>query len=367
MIAAGGGTIYAVNINKQACNPSVSRNPAFPACMALLNLNQLAVKVPDSLSGGYSLSQVESHDRITIIDTGNAVRWYFMRGSIDSLVDLQCPEWSTHPDYLAFLSGVPSGAYSAYAVRISDKRFLKISKGNLTEYGTPHFWLPDTAKGGDPASAPGYATSGFVEKSALTQFFGTARFKFVYTVVPGNGALRYVDYSSSADPSPVELPKPAGRENEYCASPLISPDGNWVAFHCFENPSYGSYYSSYLQRLSPGAEPILVAEGASDPHWWVDPNSSGRDYYLVYSLTKKEYQTDLDFTNPDLATSGKAGSTILRRLKGTTEVLGSLGIDDAYEPQTIAQLPFKGGLSPDGRFLCTSYKYSYFMKIKEAF
>jgi hypothetical protein len=330
--------------------------------MAFLNLNQLAVSVPDFLAAGYSLTHIESHDRITIIDTGNVVRWYFMRSSIDSLIDLQCPEWSAHPDYIAFLSGIPSGAYSGYAVRISDKQLLKICKGNLTEYATPHFWLPDAAKGGALASTPTYATSGFVEKSVLSQFFGTTQFKFVYTVDPGNGALYYVDYGASDAPIPIRLSKPAGRENEYCASPLISPDGNWVAFHCFENPSHGNYYSSYIQRLTPGSTPVFIAEGASDPHWWVDTNSSGHEYYLVYSLTKNEYQTDFDFTDPNLQKNGNAGSTMLQRMKGTPDGIGNIDIDTTYKPKVIAQLPFKGGRSPDGRFLCTSYKYSYFLK-----
>jgi hypothetical protein len=337
-------------------------------------LDRIAAAVPDSLSG-YSLSSVESHDRITIVDTGNVVRWYIMRSSIDSRGELQCPEWSTHPDYLACLAGVPIDPstphppYNGFAVRISDKKVLKVSNRNLREFSTPHFWLPDSAQGGTVESSPGYDTNGFIGKNAVAHFFGTTQFKFVYTLIPGSGTLYYVDYSATGSPAPIPLSKPVGKENDYCASPLISPDGNWVAYHCYTISAQGNSYSSYIQRLRPGSTAILIADGASDPHWWVDPYSASHDYYLVYSITKREYQTDDDFTDSKIASSGAAGSTVLMRLRGAwqdaPDFIGSLEIDESFSPIIIAPLPFKGGLSRDGRFLCTSYTYSYFLKMKE--
>jgi hypothetical protein len=368
-VTIAGGSIYAVNKGQQACNPSVSQNPLFPACMAWLNLNRMAVIVPESLAA-FSPEGAVSHDRITIVDTGNVVRWFIMRSAVDSRGELQCPEWSTHPDYLACLTGAPLNPYSGFAVRISDKKVLKICNRNLGEFSTPHFWLPDSAPGGGTAEAPSFDASGFVDKASVARFFGSTRFKMVYSLVPGDGTLYYVDYSADGDPVPIALAKPSGQPNDYCGSPLISPDGNWVAYHCYENSAQGNSYSSYIQRLRPGSTPILVAENASDPHWWVDPYSDAHEYYIVYSFTRGEYETDFDFSNPAVAAGGEAGSTVLVRLKGTwrdaPDFVGSLAVDGSYQPRVIARLPFKGGLSRDGRFLCTSYKYSYLLRMKES-
>ncbi len=363
----GAGRLYTINGNFQACNPSISQNPSFPACMLWLNLDQVSVTVPDSLSG-YSTRNVESHDRLTITDTANTVRWYMMRGEIETKGELQCPEWSTHADYIACLVGVILSPYSGFAVRISDKKTLKICNNSLAEFSAPHFWLPDSARPGIIDAVPAYDTAGFVTKDFVQRFFGTVQFKFVSTVIPGDGTLSYVDYSLPGDPAPVQLPKPKGKENAYCASPLISPDGNWVAYHCFKNSSQGNYYSSYIQRLRPGSTAVLIAEGASDPHWWVDPYSDRREYFIVYTMTKGKYQTDYDFADPTVEAGALAGATCLQPLAGSVQevpdFLQSLAIDATSQPRVIARLPFKGGLSQDGRFLCTSYTYSYIMKMK---
>jgi hypothetical protein len=279
---------------------------------------------------------------------------------------LQCPEWSTHPDYIACLIGAISQPYSGYAARISDKKYLKVCNKNLEEFSTPHLWVADSSFGGGTVASPVFDANGFIVKDQVRSFFGTTQCKFVYTLYNNGGTLYYVDYSADADPAPIPLRKPAGRVSWLCDSPLFSPDGNWIAFDCFENSTQGNYYSSYIQRLSPDSNPILISDMASDPHWWVD-HYNNSEYSIVYTHTIGPYFSEFDFTDVSVGVSGGAGSTILRHLKGTWQdapgFIGSLNLDDSYAPDTLVRLPFKGGLSSDGRFLCTAYEYAYIMRL----
>jgi hypothetical protein len=271
---------------------------------------------------------------------------------------MQCPRWSAHPDYISFTVGIPAQAYSGYVVRVSDKKMLKICDSHLEEFSTPHVWLPDTAASSAEAGAPAYAANGFAGRDDVRRFFGTTRLKYVYAMPETQGgALFFVDYSAG-DPSPVRLAKPAGKESWHCESPQISRDGDWVAYHCFQNAVPGYGYATFIQKLQAGAAPIPVSDGASDPHWWVDPAGA---YYLVYAVTKGDYFTSADFTDSALQSGGSVGATIKRRLAGSPA--GGLSVDAQAEPDTLVRLPFKGGLSRDGKFLCTAYKYAYLMRL----
>lgn len=360
----GTGYLYKVNPGTQTCNPSISQSPAFPACMLWLGFNTLSVIVPDTMPGFDA--KVELHDRLTIVDTSNTVRWFLMRSDIQPNGEMQCPEWSTHPDYVACLIGNLTQPYSGYAIRVSDKKFLKIGEKRLEEFSTPHFWLPDSCVSGTSVSAPEFDTTGFIKKEYVQQFFGTTQFKFVYTLPERVGTLYYVDYAGIGEPVPVPLLKPAGRESWDCASPLVSPDGNWVAYHCFANSSKGNLYSSYIQRLRPGAVPVFIADGASDPHWWVDPFT--KEYFVVYSVTRGEYFTEFDFSDPTVEAGGIAGATVKQRLSGSwmdgPAHMGGLVVDRERAPVTLVRLPFKGGLSRDGYFLSTAYEFAYLMRLK---
>jgi hypothetical protein len=362
----GGGYLYPVNTNQQTCNPSISQSGVYPACMLWLGFEQVSVKVPDSLNG-YGVTNVHEHDRLTIVDTVNTVRWYIMLSDFNRSGEFQCPEWSTHPDYIACLIGTITQPYSGYAVRLSDKKSLKLCDGKLEEFSTPHFWLPDSAVHGSAVAAPFYDSSGFVIKDQVRQFFGTTQFKFVYTLLQKGGTLYYVDYSVSGNPAPVPLQKPEGLESWYCHSPLISPDGGWVTYHCFPNSAQGAYYRSFIQRLSPDAKPVFIADKASDPHWWVDRGGSDQ-YYIVYTVTNGSYFSEYDYSDQSIEKSGNAGATLVQRLKGAWRdvpgFLGTLSPDDLERPYTLIHLPFKGGLSRDGDFLCTAYKYAYLLRLK---
>jgi hypothetical protein len=363
----GTGYLYPVNIGQQTCNPSISQSTEYSGCMLWLGFERVSVNVPGNLNG-YSITKVVEHDRLTICDTSNTVKWFFMLSDTKESGEFQCPEWSTHPDYLACLVGSFTQPYSGYAVRISDKKSLQVCNKKLEEFSTPHFWMPDTVNNrGIAVDVPEYDSNGFVIKEQVHNFFGTIQFKFVYTLFQRGGTLYYVDYSSSGKVEPIPLNKPEGFESWYCHSPLISPDGGWVTYHCFPNATQGASYRSYIQKLSPSSKPVLIAENASDPHWWIDRSDNNR-YYIVYAVTPGAYLSEFNYSDVSIEKSGDAGATLIQRLKGTwrdaPSFLGTLTPDETFTACTLIKLPFKGGLSPDGSYLCTAYKYAYLMKLK---
>jgi hypothetical protein len=353
------GTIFSVNTNQQVCNPSIAESDAYPASMLWLGFDQLSVKVPDGVAG-YTLTRIEEHDRITVTDSSNTVRWFLMAREAAPTGEMQCPRWSAHPDYISFTVGIPAQAYSGFAVRVSDRKMLKICDAHLEEFSTPHAWISDSAASSVAAENPAYGADGFVARDDVQRFFGTTRCKFAFAMPETQGgALFFVDYSAAGDPAPVRLQKPAGRESWHCESPQISRDGGWVAYHCFQNAVPGYGYATFMQKLQAGSPPILVADRASDPHWWVD---SAGVYHLVYSVTKGDYFATEDFTDAALQNGGSVGATIRQRLSGSPAA--GLALEAGAKADTLVRLPFKGGLSRDGRFLCTAYKYAYLMRIK---
>lgn len=353
------GYVFSINTNQQVCNPSIAESDAFPASMLWLGFDQLSVKVPESLKG-YPLARIEEHDRITVTDTSNTVRWYLMAREAAATGEMQCPRWSAHPGYISFTMGIPAQPYSGYVARTSDRKTLKICDAHLEEFSTPHAWLPDTVASAEAAGSPVYDANGFARRDDVQRFFGTTRVKLAYAMPESQGgSLFFVDYSGSGEPAPVRLAKPAGKESWHCESPQISRDGNWVAYHCFQNAVPGYGYATYIQKLQAGALPALVADRASDPHWWIDAAGA---YHLVYAVTKGDYFTPADFTDSALQIGGSVGATLRQRLAGSPA--SALSVDAQAKPDTLARLPFKGGLSRDGNFLCTAYKYAYLMRLK---
>jgi len=96
--------------------------------------------------------------------------------------------------------------------------------------------------------------------------------------------------------------------------------------------------------------------------------SNGDQYYIVYTITDGPYFTEYDFSDPSIEKSGNAGATMIQKLKGSwgdvPSFLSGLSPDDAEKPNTLINLPFKGGLSRDGHFLCTGYEYAYLLRLK---
>jgi hypothetical protein len=361
----GTGTIYAVNIGQQTCNPSICPGQNFPASLLWLGFDNLSVRVPREVALSYSLTNIQTHDRLTITDTANTVRWFIFRKDFSPRGEIQCPEWSTNPDYIACLTGTKTRPYNGYAIRLSDKKSLKLLDSCLEEFSTPHLWISSDAQ--NQSTTPDtaiYNQSGIVDNNSLLNFFGTNKVRFTYTLPSKSGSIYYIDFAKS--PVPIALPKPSDKETWTCHSPMISPDGNWVAYHCYLIAAQGMLYASYIQRLSPDSKPVLISEEASDPHWWVDKYNDN-DYYIIYTFTPGPYFIESEARSLD--NSLTAGATLKKKLIGTWQSdvplhVKSLSPDNSVAPDTLVKFPFKGGLSPDGRFLGTGYKYAYIMKLE---
>jgi len=320
----------------------------------------LNVRVPEDQSEYKTdRNSVRQHDRLSISDTSNTIRWFVMRDELKIRGQIQDPEWSTNPDYIACLGDeLNDENWDSYAVRISDKASLKLSENNMVEISTPHLWIGSTTTPPKPIDNPVYSSSrgGFADVATIRNFFGTDSVKVVYAAKKTGLTLFFIDYSAEVI-KPVQLLKPKNRSTADLESPLISPDGSWIVYNCI----YQGNYECYIQRLTENSTPILIAENAVDPHWWY--NSTFQKTYIVYARLIEDYFTKDDYTKPELS-DGTIGATYGQEILITSE---SLPIHASFklvnDPYLIAHLPFKGGISNDGRFMCTGYGDGYIIRL----
>lgn len=345
------GKMFQINGTNQICNPSVSRDVAnYPGCMMWLGFADLDVTVPDTFAADYSLDVIGVHDRITVTDTGNVVRWFLHRDEVPDITgEIQDPEWGACADYAAFLGKDAGSNWDGYVVRMSDKSVLKFSEDGMIETGTPHIWVGDTAGAVAPPASDGQRlTHGLLPKDSIFAFFDTDQVKIVYSL-PGTGLdLWLIDYTEET-PAPVQLTRPDIAGAYKMESALISPDGNYVAYNFFLTQLD---YSCYAQRLKAGEPANLIASGA-DPHWF----SLGAVDFLVYS-------TEGGVTPEDLfeATEGTAGRTMLQEVLLVPGGPRYAQFRLEGSPEQLLDRPFKGGLSPDGFYLATGYRWAYMYK-----
>lgn len=352
--------------NMQICNPSISQDTVnFRGCMLWLNFSgELPVKTTPS-TAGYQTKGAAQHDRLTVIDTSNTVQWYMMKTSIDSSDDpdiqLQDPEWSAHPEYIATLFGSTlfTDKWNFYAVHPLTNSFIKLCSEKLNETSTPHLWVESTAQHGQLSKSATYDSYGLIDTGSVHQFFGTLNVKIVYSKKE-NGVLTlyYADYSKGA-PTPLRLQRPGAdtRKAWNFESALISPDGKWVTYNGYE---MSTYYESYIQELKPGSKALLLSEGASDPHWWQNPVTN--QLFVLCSEIDGDNRVFADLAKPSYLQSGDAGKTFIRAVS-LTSGLPSILTATVGAPSLLVNLPLKGGLSPDGRFLCTGYNYAYLVRL----
>jgi len=358
-------SLYPINPGRQICNPSASQDTVnFKACMLYLNLGgNLPVNVPEDWKSIYTNYADQPHDRLTIIDTSNTVRWFLMKPTFIPQTELQDPEWSANPEYIAFL-GDADYTSDGYIVRISDKSILRFNKGNVQANSTPHLWTPHSAV--TPAPETGAAaslfsdddslfdkTTGMVRKETIGMYFSTDSVKIVFAKDVGSSGLtiHYIDYSQP-QPGLIVLPRPKNREGMACESPLISPDGRWIVFNC-KNGSLAN--EAYLQRLDGTSQPLLLHQGtAAEPHWWRNPGNS--DLYILYCTAIGPLDRDLI----QVPSNGSYGSTLIRRVNLSSGLAWQVLYDNESE---LCGLPFQGGLTPDGRYLVTGYQYGYIFSI----
>ena len=147
--------------------------------------------------------------------------------------------------------------------------------------------------------------------------------------------LVYVDYRS-APPRVREFGDRGG-----VFYPVISPDGNWVAFGtALEGSLSGS--SLYVRALGDTASPARLIGPGFIPRWWVDPAS--RDTFLVYTNTAAD----------NSQSQWGAGLTLIQKMAGGAPV---------GAPRTLAEGAFHDGRSRDGRWLATGFRL---LKLRDA-
>ena len=353
------GKIYSLNGGKQTCNPSASQDTVnYPASMLWLNFSgTLNVNAPDS---GFTLKKVLQHDRLTVSDTANNVKWYLMRDTSAGECQFQDPEWSTHPNFIVALRGYDVDGskacenldYGIFAVRMSDKKKFWFDKKGIPEEATPHLWV------GEPDD--GFKEYG--DSSTVEGFFGSDRVILTYVdknqniVVAGYGTLE------KGKPQTFKLKKPSNRKNWKIDSPLISPNGWYVVYNMYEN---STTWEAYLQYINEDSEPFkiertkdMMSEPAQ-PHWYMHENK----LFVVWS----EFPAGSQMLNKnDLTKSsvqnGSVGRTVMRGVRsfpGTRDE--SVGWDG--NGVEIAPVPMTGGITPDGKFLATGTNPAYLLKL----
>ena len=363
-----GGVLRTINTGKQICNPSISPDTVhYPDAMLWLGFSgDLVVK---DAPAGYITSNVVQHDRLTISNADNSVAWYMLKDTIPGAAcELQDPEWSAHPDWIVTMGAYADNGkcddgnpiYSGWIIRPYDNARFKFSQAGLDYISTPHAWLdasataPDSAKVRDTVT---YDDLGIATPASVQSYFGTNNVVFSWSKIESGYTIHYIDYSE-ASPQVRALAKPAGRETWKAESGLISPDGKWIAYNLYFRLDQ---YAAYVQELKPGSTPILIGDNVTDPHWWKHPTDPSR-WFLVYATlaSGQSYVLTADYSK---VTSSTLGATWMQELRLSTGLPSDLAVEWIGSPRKISDLPFRGGRSPDGRFLATGTNIGYMMEL----
>lgn len=356
--------VFPINGTEQICNPSIAQDMAhFAGCMLWLNFDgELPLVIPEGMTG-FAGESVQ-HDRLTVVDTANTLKWFMMTSELNTAEgeEFQDPEWSTHPEYIVtLLSENGQEKWGCHVINPSSRKHFKICNEGLEETSTPHLWVDPLVPFAHQASVEtSYDDDGFADSASVKAFFGTSRVKIVAAKkIAGKQSLFLKDYTAEGEF--VALVKPKDREGWNCESPLISPDGLWILFNAFKSESF---YEIYVQELRPGASPILIASEASDPHWWVHPQDSSLRF-IIYQTVPGWNLVEGDLTDEAYQISGQLGSTwrlLVKLFAGAPSA--STAVVKMKEPELLVNLPTKGGLSADGRYLCTGYSRAFMVGLE---
>ncbi|MGD9202676.1 MAG: hypothetical protein PVI26_14030 [Chitinispirillia bacterium] len=360
-----GDRVHSINTDNQICNSSISQDTVnFKGAMLWLGFFKLNVKkAPDE----YDLSKIDQHDRLTITNYKNEVVWFLMKNSVPEIeCEFQDPEWSAHPAYLSTLGQHKDGdgscdedIYSSYAIRTSDKEVLMINKRKANNSATPHFWVDPSVKGSDggKVTSASHDDKGFIDSKSLEEYFGTKNVKVAWADREDGLTIYWADYSSGKIVI-KKVQKPEDRKGWNAESPLFSPDGRFITFNLYKTQEN---YECWVQELTDGATPVKISDVGMDPRWWKDP-WDGKTYIIYAKRNGLAYTVTEELDDQSLLVSGELGGTYRREFDTTPNkprALRTIG-----EETLIINLPFKGGLSPDGKFMCTGTSTAYMLELK---
>lgn len=347
------GTLFDVNGGHQICNPSVTMDEEnFPASMLWLNFSG-TLNVSDAPKG-FSTSKVGEHDRLTISDTAGKVLWFLMTDSVPGVeCEFQDPEWSADGRFVVALGGFNAKGtkgcdeieYGIFAARLSDNATFFLVDSSVGEYADPHLWV------GAPKAEVDSTDS-------LQMFFGTDAVKLVYS--DGSG-LAYVDYAKSE--KPVKLFRPDSVAGDELGNPLISPDGNFIAYHQLSS-SYA--WNSYLQELSPESRPIEMEKSGEMisnpvfPHWW---SFHGRQFVVWAEFAPGNSYLNKSDLLKESTWNASVGRTAMREVSVNASAPSDISVEWIGDVREVAPVPLIGGRSPSGHFVSTGTNNGYLLYI----
>lgn len=349
------GTLYAVNGKMQTCNPSVSNDTVnYPASMLWLNFSNISVKPGDST---FSTKDVEEHDRLTVTDTSNTVRWFLMIDAAAGDCEFQDPEWSTHPDYIVALRAFDKNGskacedldYGMFAVRMSDKKIFKFYDKDMSEFSTPHLWVGNSSKDSVDAA-----------DSSVVDFFGTTETRLTY--VNKDNEIVFVDFANGGLKKANKLKKPSDRKSWQIDSPLISPDGKYVVYNM---TSGSATWEAYIQELSSTSVAVRIEQergmlsAPAQPHWF---NYAGHLYVVWAEFTNPSMLNRIDLSSESVQ-GGSAGRTVMREINLVAGAPRDLAFEWVGDIRELAPIPMTGGRSPDGKFLSTGTNPAFLLKL----
>jgi hypothetical protein len=365
------GLVSPINTGMQICNPAISGDTVnFPGSMLWLGFSgKLVVKDPPATYGTTSAIQ---HDRLTISREDNSVAWFILKDSVPGVqCEFQDPDWSAHPEWLVSMGAKAEHGncdndefiYSGWVIRPSDNARFRFNRDGLDGISTPHAWFapgmagPDSGRVVDTAQ---YNSAGLATQASVEDYFGSTQVKFSWSKAESGYTIHYIDYSETS-PQDRILSKPVGRETWKAESGMISPDGKWIAYNLYERQDL---FESYVQELKIGSVPALISATGMDPRWWVSPTDPTRIFIVFMTVPATSgYLVQQDLLDAAVLQSGSAGATWLQEIKLSPGLPSSLALEIIGAPRKLVNLPFRGGLSPDGRFLATGTNDGYMMEL----
>ena len=168
-----------------------------------------------------------------------------------------------------------------------------------------------------------------VNKKDIIDFIGTEKIKIAF--VSSHNRIRQlntIDFTESG----IEIQSCGNDESVY--SPMISPDGNFIAYSS-KGEGFSGNGTTTIRFFENSDSSSSNIDNAFIPRWWVSPETP--DTFLIYSNgaslnDKNKWYTEKTFRHK--ISNGKP--------VGSAEILTSSG-------------SYHGGLSTDGRFLATAY------------
>jgi len=349
------GTLYAIDVGQQTCNPSVSNDTVnYPASMLWLNFDKITVKSDDP---DFPMKDVAEHDRLTVTDTSNTVRWYLMIDADAGDCEFQDPEWSTHPNYIVALRAFDRNGskacedldYGMFAVRMSDKKIFEFYDKDVSQFATPHLWVGEASKDAEDAA-----------DSTAEGFFGTVEARLTY--VNTENEIVFVDFADGGLKNAKKLKKPSDRRSWQIDSPLISPDGKFVVYNM---TSGSATWEAYIQEISEGSTALKIEQekgmisAPAQPHWF---NYAGRLYVEWAEFSNPSMLNKVDLS-VESAQDGSVGRTVMREIKLVAGAPSDLAFEWVGDIRELAPVPMTGGRSPDGKFLATGTNPAYMLKL----